>query len=407
MRIIDICLYAYILLKPWYLSKSGTLQISDIFIILGFGLTVYKNFRKGNTWKKIEDNLIYFIIFVLLTFLINLLYSIKYSMSDFVKSSLYYLFIFMGLYTFRFKIYDKKFLKVTYYCFVIDLIIQFIAGVLGIGAIYGGSRYMGTFNDPNQFGFFIIMSMAYIYTIAKVLKLKVNPLIYILTVYLLYLSASTGMLLAVGSFLLIQIVVNIKSIFNNFKKYVPILLIIGILISLICSIVFIIYKTNDNVKEKIDIFVNKKILNSSIVKRVSGKINKIDADSNNFLEDRHLDKLVNNPIYMIYGAGQGSFDRFGNNSGEIHSTFPSILFCYGLIPFMILSYWIYINLKGLSIMQLSPYIAIFIESFTLVNNRQVLFWVLIIMANLYKDDRSNINENKENKKNLRYAKDIN
>ena len=60
------------------------------------------------------------------------------------------------------------------------------------------------------------------------------------------------------------------------------------------------------------------------------------------------------------------------------------MFYYGIVPFFILMYWVYLNLKGLKLKQYIPYIAILIESFTLLNQRQLLFWWMILMANIYK-----------------------
>lgn len=59
--------------------------------------------------------------------------------------------------------------------------------------------------------------------------------------------------------------------------------------------------------------------------------------SNSIIADRQLDKLLLYPEKMLYGAGQGAFERFTRASGtnEVHSTLPGILFYYGAVPFSI------------------------------------------------------------------------
>ena len=79
---------------------------------------------------------------------------------------------------------------------------------------------------------------------------------------------------------------------------------------------------------------------------------------------------------------EGGEDRFEKvfHKTEIHSTFPAILFYYGLIPTYILIRWIYENIKKIRGQQFIIYIALLAESFTLANQRQALFWIIIVLA---------------------------
>ena len=88
------------------------------------------------------------------------------------------------------------------------------------------------------------------------------------------------------------------------------------------------------------------------------------------------------PQYILYGSGEGEYTRFTKtyHQDEIHATLPSILFYYGIIPTLILLSWVYSKIKKASIKTLIPLISIFMESFTLLNQRQVLFWILILFV---------------------------
>lgn len=385
MKIVNWCLYLYVLLKPFYIGKSGILQLSDIFILIAFVTIFFLNFRKSEKniiEYEIKKKLTFFLIYILCIVIINSIYYCISQVSTFLTSSLYYIFVFLGLYVFSSRVHDEKFLKNIYYCFVIDLILQLIFYFCGIGeSLYNGTRYIGTFNDPNQFGFFIIISMAYICIISNILKInfKLNILSYIIGCYLIYLSASTGMFLAVIVFILLNLISLIKLKIRKINKISKVSIFVLFLILLLVLFIFQNNKLNNYILN----FFNENIMNSSILDRVNNKIDKFENTDSNFFEDRHLDKFINNYTYIFWGSGEGEFDRFGNNSGEIHSTFPCLLFYYGIIPFLILVYWIFINLKGLSFRQLIPYITIFIESFTLAHQRQLLFWVLIILANVF------------------------
>lgn len=385
MSVINICLYLYLILKPYYFKTSGSLQISDTFILIAFIFTIINLPKHNMIDAKLAKNYKLLLIFFTSIILINTIYYGIYDDVSFIKSSLYYVFIGIGIFIFIFKYKDEKLLKNYYIIFIIDIIIQIVIYLLGVGKYLGTTRYMGTFNDPNQFGFFMIMAIMYMYTIENILKLKRRAiLIYIIAIYLIIASSSMGMLLALGTFLLIQplyIIGNFKKIIIKHKN--KIFLIIGIVIILAVFII-LLYNIDYGFRSKAKDFINENILESQIFMRVLQKTDKLADGANSFLEDRHLDKFFNNLQYVLYGAGEGNWSRFGNNNGEIHSTLPSILFCYGILPTIILLKWIYNNLKGLKLRELSVYIAILIESFTLINHRQLIVWFLIILANCYK-----------------------
>jgi hypothetical protein len=52
------------------------------------------------------------------------------------------------------------------------------------------------------------------------------------------------------------------------------------------------------------------------------------------LAARGYDRIVNHPEYLFFGAGEGAYERFKSELypwGEIHSTFGTLLFCYGIL----------------------------------------------------------------------------
>ncbi len=55
-----------------------------------------------------------------------------------------------------------------------------------------------------------------------------------------------------------------------------------------------------------------------------------------YMEDRGVDRLVRNPEYLLFGAGEGKYLRFHPLGLELHSSLASILFCYGLIGLILI-----------------------------------------------------------------------
>ena len=63
---------------------------------------------------------------------------------------------------------------------------------------------------------------------------------------------------------------------------------------------------------------------------------------------------------------------------EIHSSFFDVWFSYGLIPMLLLTYWIMKHAVRCSRRQRAAVIALLAESFTLMNLRQPFFWFILI-----------------------------
>lgn len=393
MKLVNACLCIYFLLKPYYLSKSGTIQIADFFMVFAFILLMSIKSKQNvisNNISKIKPLMI-FVCFVLI---INSIYFLIYGTNDFLLSSLQYVFILMGVYVFYSILGNEKLILNINKILKINIIIQVIIFLLDLGRDYNGTRYMGTFNDPNQFGFYILLSFLIIRVIDKNRGDKFFWFYFIISTFLIIKSASTGMILGLGVYVILCVFGNCKKITKYMNMHTNKIFIICCILFLVISFLLCLYCVDENFKIKVNTVKN--ISNLSVIERIKEKIEKIDNNSSTIFEERGLDKILYYPEYCLYGAGQGNYFRFEDTKYsriEIHSTLPGILFYYGVIPFGVLIYWIYTNLRNLKFSEYIPYIAIFIESFTLANQRQLLLWFMIILANKYvKKSRGDFDE---------------
>ena len=71
------------------------------------------------------------------------------------------------------------------------------------------------------------------------------------------------------------------------------------------------------------------------------------------------------PQYLLYGAGEGGFDRFtlASQVNEIHCCLFSVMFCYGLIPTSCLLVWLGRKLRRIDAAMTSAVIGLLAESF--------------------------------------------
>lgn len=398
MTVMLLLVYIYLLLRPYYFFASGGLQISDIFLILAFALFVLINSRSSELYKiKVEsmkENRLFF-FFTVLVFCINIIYFISYPDSRFIMSTLYFIFNLFVIYIFTFCM--KKSLKFTdnaFKIFVFNLIIQFLLYVLKIGRYWDSSRYMGTFNDPNQFGYYILLTYSFVYLLnrCKNIKGKCDGLFmlisFFISLFLIIQSSSTGMILGFSTFIILAFIDNLKKPINflkNNKNKIALTLMFCVPILVFICVLNPSFFANT---------VNK-VGSSDIFNRVVEKINRAENTSNNteeisIWEDRALDYIILYPKYILFGSGEGGKDRFPmvHHFTEIHSTFPALLFYYGIFPMIILLIWIQRKLKGIDAKCYIIYFALIAESFTLANQRQALFWTIFCLATLLKEKKN-------------------
>lgn len=378
-------LLGYLLLKPFYLFSSGGLQIADGLLVASFGLfligSLAKKQLRSELSRTLYDNKL-FLLFIICTFIINAMYFAYYPEFKFILSSIYFIFNLMAVVLFVSFFKDRLFLTRTANILKFSLGLQLAIWAVGLGRYYTTDRYMGTLNDPNQFGYFLLLSFLMIYVIDLLQQRKYTFIYYLITLFLIIQSGSTGMLMGLAIFSLLWAIVStirwLKSPYKVLRRIMHSLLGLFILLMPVVLVVLMSWGTiSQSFSSSFDTV--------SIVDRVTEKTEKADGQSDvSILEDRGLDMILNYPHYILFGAGEGAFTRFNNvvnNYGqEIHSTLPALIFYYGIIPFIIIIIWMARKFKGVTWVYAIAYISLFTVSFILLNQRQAMFWVFIALA---------------------------
>lgn len=370
MKVITSLISLYILTKPFYLWNSGLPQISDIVLAIAFFMILFK-VPKGEIGRTIKDNK-YFFFFLIFVVVINIFYSIIYLDSNFLLHGLYYVFDAIGIITFVLCIKNNDgFERTLNNSLKLSLTIQLLIFLLGVGRYYGVTRYMGTFNDPNQFAYYCFLSFGFIFLISRKEKKKTDLLFFALALFLIFESSSTGMLVGMSVFVILYIIPAIKIAIRNIKRYM--IQFIFMVILLIGGGIAVANLSNNFA------FIS----NNPVVARIEQKFSRMEGnDDIDLWQERGYDRIYFYPHYVLFGAGEGGYWRFEKayHQYEMHATFPSLLFCYGFMPTCFVIIWICKKLKRQEFLNLSIYLALLLESFTLINSRQVLFWVIFALA---------------------------
>lgn len=396
-RMVEVLFYTAVFTKQFYLLPSGSIGIADLFFALSGALALIMAWRSGKKIWYQED--FPWVVFLIFAAVINGIYFVRTGKGSFPLHTLYWIYSAFLIWTFR-TLYSDSFMRGLCWICRINLVFQTIVLISGRGRYFheswGGSRFMGTFNDPNQFAFFIftmilVLFMEYRRKAEYTVKTRIACWgMFFWGVFLIGKAKSTGMFVGLLAFFVILAWQFFWERCTH-SKYKKLWWFGGAAVVVILALgVYLIWPGADFDVSQTDY---------TLLSRIQQKIWKL-ANGNlyDLLYDRSAERLVLTPQYLFYGAGEGFFERFIPYDGfekllspgvfdvfhvnEIHSSFFDVWFSYGLIPTTFLVYWIVKNVIRCEKAQRAAVLALLAESFTLMNCRQPFFWFVIVMAGM-------------------------
>ncbi len=405
--IAEVLFMLFLLLKPFYILPSGSIGTADLvlaascmvlflgmlpglFAVLRDGGAETDAFYRAVLYRK--D--LFWYLFLGLVIVVDGSWYIRTGDRGFIKYILFWAFNGAAIWTFRrlsgtgreksFRLRCSAFL-------LFDILVQLALILSGKGRLlvepWGGIRHMGTFNDPNQLAFFSFSAAMLIYLNAvyfhredaegsafSLRRTDISALAaYLISLLIIIQAKSTGMLFGMmaftgffGLFFLISLVRRGK---------LPAKAVIAILALLVLAgIAFLIHIWPDP-------YFDVAAEDYNIITRIREKIFlAVYGDFSYSYLSRGLNVMISCPQYLISGAGEGAVERFiqYGYANEIHSGPLSILFCYGILPFIFMCLWFYKNMKGRNLWEYAAMLAVLLESFLLINYRQPLFWYIFL-----------------------------
>lgn len=345
----------YVIASQFYIGDSGSLQPSHFLIILLLSLV----FVTGRTKNFIENRSIkvnFFAAFVFYSFLVNILWAIFYQDSEFILSTFYYFFNFMFLilFIFIFKFFSKDNIINSIDAALLLSVIMFING---LGRYNFAPRYNGYFNDPNQMGLWILCLTA----TRMLLKEEIIPSIRtdfaILMSFILSFATDSRSTILGLIFIFSGYLTHRLASSTRFAKAVTIPI-------LIFFAAFAGYQQQ----------MFTEVVSNSFVGQRFSEIN-VDDD----LNERGWYRIIENPEFLLFGAGQGNHFRF-NTDVEIHSTWAGIVFYYGLIGFILFFFPFFLMIKNLRMGSKFIVLAPLVYSLSTFSARTPIFWFFIAAA---------------------------
>lgn len=373
----------FIFLKQFYLFPSGGMEAADVCLFASFFMLLCDCMRRRpeRLLQLKTESLFYgFLASVLM---INAYYGIRLGRGEFFKYTCFWIFNACAIWSFCYltEYGGKAFLTGINRVVKVNIGVQLLIYLSGHGRIFreywGAVRYQGTFNDPNQLAFFLFMMILLLYLYRCRFGDRSFPVFYVLVLPVIAASKSTGILLGVFVFTILAVLYELYQI--GCKKGVSVKVwILGICMGVLIFGLFLwwIWPAAD---------FDVKTVDYNMLTRIQEKIWKVaHGGLLGLFLDRGMEKLVLYPQYLLYGAGEGGFDRFtlASQVNEIHCCLFSVMFCYGLIPTSCLLVWLGRKLRRIDAAMTSAVIGLLAESFFLVNYRQPMFWMILLYGSV-------------------------
>lgn len=336
----------FLMLLPIYLWQSGAPQVAHFVIVIGiFSLLLHGRFSGS---PRIALPAVLFAYYVVV---VNLAWSMRLGAVTPLVYGLYYSFnalVFLA---------GMQLAQVAGRRFWTSTIIG-VAAAIVMETVYVfasrdfGYRSVGTFNNPNQLGYFGVLSAS----ILAVTFERTRPSNWTRVVGMVVPGVITLASLskaAIGSYVVLLAVM----VFRYRKVGVVILaLILGLFLFL---------------------------QDSSLVQGVVSRWATLGRESDDSLVGRGYDRIWQNFQYVILGAGEGTHDALAlERSIELHSSWGTVLFSYGLVglalwSWLIVSIWRRAGSAGLYL------VPAFVYGLAHDGLRFTLFWVLLsVIASL-------------------------
>lgn len=367
-------LYAYFAFSPLYFFPSGTPQPADF--ILACLLFPWVLSSTSKLPASMRFMLKPFFLFVLWTFIVtlgNVFFTDDFRMLVYPMFYTFGLFFIVGIGKLSCRCSQGKLFELMQNLCLVAALVALGAYffTLSSGYLLSFRRHSGSFNNPNQMAYFGLLIVC-LSTISAWAGNRWNAKALV--------TVAASSLIAVFSYSLsavIAIVISLTGIIyqvllsNQVKlstKYCLITVLLFFYLGLPVAL------TSNNPK------IN------AIVHNWSVRSERADSKTENIMQERAYQRIIDYPDYLLIGAGEGGRDRFESvwrgRSQEIHSNFGTILFSYGVVGFFLFCLYFKRTMTGAPVGIWIIVMGPMVYGITHQGLRQPLFWLLFLVVSM-------------------------
>ena len=350
-----------------YVFPVGQIQpghyLAPIIILIGASFIRWRDLNPGDKWLS---------VFGFYTLVINGYYYFSLQNVDFLFSIFYWgynVLLFIALS--HLLSHSSRVRSVLPYAFLLCIAIILILWSVGYLRVnIFDNRFMGQFNDPNQMGNWLLCAFIGLFFLTDkgVLRNRYFQLLILIIVALLISAASSRS----ATFGLVPLLIGFIWLrFFREKLSLPKPVLVLILGVAIVSIVAIL-------GTKVNTHVDMTNLDSSLKQEMPLK-RLLTTDWQSEAKLRGYFRPSEYPKYLIFGAGHGDEARF-NSEHEIHSSFLSVFFYYGVFGLILFLGFLHQVFRRLSLPEALMLSAPFVYGLFTYGFRTPIFWVLMAIV---------------------------
>lgn len=296
----------FIIFFPFYVLPSGLPQPSAWLLILMIPslISAWDGRLSGRWQRPVLLSLAWFCAYVLIinlawsvilgTFTINLKEGFGLSPVFYIYNAILFFSILL-----LYRRYQLRFLWVTSRAVLMSIVVQVLVALV----LPTRMRAAAAFNEPNQLGYYALVSACILLLCQKRTKLSTLQVSLGLLAcsYLALVSASKAALGSIGLLAIAILIGRLRTV-------------------LIAGLAFLVLILTPNPF-------------SDAMERA--EIRMATDQSLDFFEERGYDRILNHPEYWVLGSGEGDYQRFKDTtligSHELHSSMGTLFFCYGIV----------------------------------------------------------------------------
>jgi hypothetical protein len=341
------------ILFPIYLFAPGKPQISTIVVAVAGIVALVARYRLPESSRSLVVSFSWFLWYV---FLVNIIWAAISENTGMLTPPMFFLYnaFVLLLCLWYYGRAGTRFLRLTQHAMAISVLLQLFLLFFGGPTTVRESIY---FDNPNQLGYFALTMAAGVLMIADRLNTSTwyRGCVMGICFFLIMVSASFA---AIGGFALLVILA---------LKSRP-----GMLILMALAFVAILSVWDA------ELFLGK---------RVEYETEEMEGVS--FLASRGYDRISNHPEHVFFGTGEGNYREYESviGSHEIHSSYGTLLFCYGIIGSLLFLWFLFSLVRVGSLRYFQYLVPVLLYGGAHQGLRSTMLWMVLALVYCVGDSR--------------------
>jgi hypothetical protein len=353
----------YIVTGIIYIFESGSPQPADFTLMVTIMISVLIVWRRYPSEPVLYFASASFLIWVLL---VNGVWYLSNGDPTFIRKTAFYFYnMTVFLFTVSLCYHDFERLKtVLYWSLLAALLIQIVAIlVLPSG---GATRSIGTFNNPNQLGYWGLLVLACFGLIKDRKPLSLLDIgMLVAAGYVIIRSLSKAA--SISGALLIAMIV----LFCGWRRGSGLLLAAILVAGVVTEVATGGY-----------LGVVERFTKTEAISNINQRLSSIGEQSDDSIEGRGYYRITDNLELMAFGAGEGDFARLDRDGDakEFHSTPGNIIVSYGVVGVGLFLFFLFVVFRRAPLTSLALFAPLMLYGITHNGIRGSLLWFFLALV---------------------------